>query len=291
MRILVCIPHFFNPQGRSRHGSTQAQPDARARALSASLIALHGHFGGSQRLIQIVSREAVPANQESAAQLDVFICTTGEAHLLNTLPLPKGFYHHHPTQAHPPLLGFECHNLLRENIGSYDYYGYMEDDLILHDSWFFHKLAWFNQQVGDKSLLQPNRYELGASPSFVKVYIDGDLPPRLTGPYRRPGAQSTLPATVMGAPLQFQRPLNPHSGCFFLNAAQMQTWSQQPHFWDRRTTFVGPLESAATLSILQTFHIYKSAPQNANFLEIQHAGTAFLSLLGGQISLSGDAPS
>lgn len=286
MRILVCIPHYFDSQPQGRHGSTSARPESRAHALAASLVALHGHFGGKQRLIQIANREAVPANRGLSFELDVFVCTTREKHLLDVLPAPTELYHHHPTQADPPLLGFECHNLLRENLGSYDYYVYLEDDLIVHDSWFFHKLGWFNQQIGNANLLQPNRYELGASARTGKVYIDGDLAPKVTAPYRQTGEPGALSAAVLGVQIQFQRALNPHAGCFFLNEAQMHTWSQQPHFWDRRTTFIGPLESAATLGILQTFRIYKPAPQNANFLEVQHTGTAFMGLLGKQISIS-----
>ncbi len=289
MRILVCIPHYFDEGTHGVHGSLNARPELRARALGASLIALHGHFSPHQRLIQIASREAVPANQDSVMELDIYICTTGDAHLLDSVPVPQDFYHHYPTQADPPLLGFECHTLLRENLGSYDYYCYLEDDLILHDSWFFHKLTWFNQQMGDVSILQPNRYELGPSALAAKVYIDGDIPTHVTAPYMHPEDRKSLSAMILGTSVQFQRPLNPHAGCFFLNARQMHTWSQQPQFWDRRTSFIGPLESAATLGILQTFRVYKPAPQNAGFLEIQHAGTAFLGLLGSQITLTDSA--
>ena len=29
---------------------------------------------------------------------------------------------------------------------SYDLYGYFEDDLIIHDPWFFRKIDWFRDQ-------------------------------------------------------------------------------------------------------------------------------------------------
>jgi hypothetical protein len=69
---------------------------------------------------------------------------------------------------------------------------------------------------------------------------------------------------------------NPHAGCFLLSAEQMEHWADQPHFLDRKARFVGPLESAATLGILRTFRIYKPSPQNANFLEIEHAGNHWI---------------
>jgi hypothetical protein len=59
----------------------------------------------------------------------------------------------------------------------------------------------------------------------------------------------------------------------------MAHWAAQPYFLDRDTSFIGPLESAATLGIMRAFKVYKPAPPNAGFLEIQHFGTAYLSLL------------
>jgi hypothetical protein len=37
---------------------------------------------------------------------------------------------------------------------------------------------------------------------------------------------------------------------------------------------------------MRTFKVYKSAPTNASFLEIQHFGTAFLNLIGNQVGIS-----
>ena len=47
----------------------------------------------------------------------------------------------------------------------------------------------------------------------------------------------------------------------------------------RDTSFVGPLESAATLGIMRTFKVYKPARENANFLEVEHYGRRFSSLI------------
>jgi hypothetical protein len=84
--------------------------------------------------------------------------------------------------------------------------------------------------------------------------------------------------------VKFQRSLNPHSGCYFLNAEQLEYWTKQPHFLDRDCSFIGPLESAATLGMMKTFKIYKPSPANSNFLEIQHFGANFLSLIGTQVT-------
>jgi hypothetical protein len=66
----------------------------------------------------------------------------------------------------------------------------------------------------------------------------------------------------------------------------MAQWANQTYFLDRDISFVGPLESAATLGIMKTFRIYKTSPEQASFLEIQHFGTGFLRLIGGQVGLA-----
>ncbi|MFQ4141008.1 calcium-binding protein [Chlorogloeopsis sp. ULAP02] len=286
MRILFTIAHFFNPDSKGKHASQRKDPQSRLLALTQSLSALHQLFGRSQSIINIGQRLAFCANQPQAYDLDIIICTTKDNHLLNQLAVPYHFYKHHPTQVEPLLLGFECQAVLRDYLGDYDYYCFLEDDLILHDPWFFSKLNWFTQQAGDLSLLQPNRYEVSIHNLTCKAYIDGDLAARVTAPFQNVNEQPELKGKIMGMPITFRRALNPHAGCYFLNANQMANWVSQPYFLDRDISFVSPLESAATLGIMKTFRVYKSAPEQASFLEIQHFGTGFLSLIGQQVSLA-----
>jgi hypothetical protein len=278
MRILAAIPHYYqasDPAG-GLHGSLGAPAEQRAEALTACIAALHQLYGSSQCLIDINTRMARPANTALASQVDVVVCTTGGNHLLDRLRLSPGAFRHQPTSALPPFLGFECHEVLRTGLGRYDYFVYLEDDLIARDPWLFAKLAWFNQHVGDESLLQPNRYEIAPDALVSKAYLDGDLDDSVTRPYQDRRRAATLRGTALNMSLTFLRPSNPHSGCFFLNARQMRTWAARADFLDRDTGFVGPLESAATLGIMRTFRVYKPAPENASFLEIEHHGSAFL---------------
>jgi hypothetical protein len=283
MRILATIPHYFHagggPGGERLHGSQAKDPTPRLRALAACVNALHHLFSSQQCVIDIARRTTRPANPEAAGQIDVVVCTTRGHHVLGQLAVDRSFYRHHATNAEPKLLGFECQAVLRDHLGRYDYYCYLEDDLILHDPWFFRKLAWFNRQVGDESLLQPNRFEAGPHPSVRRVYIDGDIRPQVTAPFQDLSQARRLVSTVLDAQVVFQRVLNPHSGCYFLNARQMEHWAKQPYFLDRDTSFIGPLESAATLGVMRAFAVYKPAPESASFLEIEHFGTGFLSLI------------
>jgi hypothetical protein len=284
MRILLTIAHFFKPSGGS-HGSQHKDPQPRVQALSMSLAALQQLFGKSQNIIDIAQRLTFPANQLQNHDLDIVICTTQGHHLLDQLTVPYHFYRHHPTQAEPLLLGFECQAVLRDCLGQYDYYCFLEDDLILHDPWFFVKLGWFTQQTDDLNLLQPHRYEVSTHDLICKAYIDGNLATRATASFQNVQEQSIIQKQIMGVPITFRRALNPHSGCYFLNSTQMTHWASQSHFLDRDSSFIGSLESAATLGIMKTFRIYKTIANQANFLEIQHSGTGFLKLIGKRVNL------
>lgn len=275
MRILFTIAHFFQPSEHSQYGSQGKDPQPRIQALTACISSLHKLFGKSQASIDIAQSAANPANQSAIHNIDIVICTTKNQHLLDQLSLPSDLYKHYRTNAESMLLGFECQALLRDCLGSYDYFCFLEDDLILHDPWLFVKLNWFNKQAGDGALLQPNRYELCPPENSKKVYIDGNLSPLITAEFQNVEEQPELLGQILGQTVIFQRATNPHSGCYFLNVAQMNNWVQQPHFLDRNSSFFSPLESAASLGIMRTFRVYKSAPQNANFLEIEHYGNSW----------------
>lgn len=285
MKILITIPHFFRQQNNAKYGS-QRNPEPRIQALSNSILSLQQLWGKSQLMIKIGEKRAIPANTLSNTSIDIFICTTSENHLIDKIVLPSNLFKHHKTNAEPLLLGFECHKILQEKIDKYDYYCYLEDDLIIRDANFFTKLNWFNQVTDNQKLLQPNRYELSLNEYTGKCYIDGDLLPRVTASFQNVNDEVELKGQVMNNPVIFRRALNPHSGCFFLNNEQMKYWIQKEYFLDQDISFIGPLESIASLGIMKTFQVYKPAPESANFLEIHHWGSAFISLLGSVVKVN-----
>ncbi|MGH7140045.1 MAG: hypothetical protein ACREHD_30260, partial [Pirellulales bacterium] len=207
---------------------------------------------------------------------------------LSQLPFDGSLYHHHVCRCEPKLLGFECQQVLRDALDRYDYYCYLEDDLVLHDPLFFLKLAWFNIHAGMERLLQPNRYETPGMVVGRKLYVDGDLRPQVSDRLLEQRLLPELRWNVLAAEIVFRGALNPHAGCFFVTAAQMCHWAAQPWFCDRDTSFIGPLESAATLGILRTFQIYKPALEDAAFLEIQHYGEGYLGYAGGGLPFVGE---
>lgn len=280
MRILVTVPHFYGPTISGdgvlgHHGSQCEAPATRAQALASCIVAFHQLFGPKQHYVHVAERRTVPLPM-LAHVVHIVVCTVPERHLIRQLQLDESMFQHQAVEVDPRLLGFSCHGVLRDRWGNYDYYCYVEDDLVLWDPWFFRKLDWFSRHVGDNRLLLPNRFERGCSKNLHKLYIDGDLAPQVTAPFQDVNEERQLRSNVLDAPVVFRRPLNPHSGSFFLNARQMQTWINSGTFLDRDISFVGPLESAATLGIMKQFKIYKPAEENADFLEIEHIGGRFI---------------
>jgi len=284
MTILVTIPHFFDPSIKSGYGSTTSPSAARLGSLKACLRGLNESVGSRQASLLYMhapvegrgNGRLANVNNFSATRLDIVVCTTGESHLIgNDLPSGETF-HHVKTSVQPMLLGFACHQILKQNLGKYGYYCYMEDDLFLSDPLFFVKLKWFADTFGSESLLQPHRFETSERQPVSKLYIDGPVKTDFTAKWQDISIQKTVTADAMGHMFTFERTPNPHAGCFFLNAAQMETWSNAPHFLDADTSFAGPLESAASLGIMRTFRIYKPAAASAGFLEIRHLANRYL---------------
>jgi hypothetical protein len=286
MRLLFVIPHYFRngPEEatqstlKGKHTSTHSTAEARAEAVRKTVLSLHQTFGEAQAMIRHADRRTIAANQSTRHRIDVVIVTTS-SHLIDEMSLPAGLFEHVELPSEPTCLGFQCHRQLEKRIDDYDFFGYLEDDLTMADPLFFQKLQWFNSCVGDDKLLLPNRFERSAGAAYKKCYIDGDLRQRATVRFQNRDEDRELRGSVMGQTIRFTRPLNPHAGCFFLNAVQMRAWVEQPHFGTTDSSFIGPLESAATLGIMRTFKIYKPAPVNAAFLEIEHNDDRFINLI------------
>ena len=178
------------------------------------------------------------------------------------------------------VIGHELYHIIEQLKFSYDLYGYIEDDLIIHDPWFFHKVKGFVDQAGEDCILLPQRYELLPIPGQIdKLYIDGALPEADRVVWlSKPAPQLQISLPFLGR-LTFESPLNPHAGCFALTRDQLEHWTKQSWWLDHDCSFITPLESAATLGLMKTFQIYKPCFSQAMWLEAQHWGTSFLGLM------------
>ena len=274
MRILFTIPHYYNARGGGFYGSLKADPRPRLQALAAMVFGLHATFGARQGLM---GSPIAKANTSEEASVEVVVCTTGEQHLVGQLGPLAGLLRHHATRAEPKYLGFECHEVLRDGIGKYDWFCFLEDDLLVTDPLFVRKLEWFNGIAGDEAALQPNRFEIARGQPWHKLYIDGNLAkPEISTRLQDINDRRLISAEAFGATVVFQRVMNAHSGTFFLNARQMARWAGQPDFLERDSAWAGPLESSATLGLVRHFRVYKPARENAGFLEVRHLDNRYL---------------
>jgi hypothetical protein len=282
MRILIASVHYWDPQGGGLHQSLRPQPEPRLKALTAQLQALR-RLHQSQSLLDIGQRLVLPANQALRHQIDVRLITDGEHTVLKWLdPAYRQWAPEVVTEpAHGRLLGFEAQRFLADQLDQdYDFYVYVEDDLIIHDPLFFHKIAWFQGLMGSTALLLPQRVELHDGPHAVdRFYIDG---PIVEADLRQLIAEPapTVIAQLPCGEAVFDSPANPHAGCFVLSAEQLRTWVAHPCWQNGDCSFVSPLESAATLGIATVFQLYKPAFSHAAWLEVQHWGTSFHQLIG-----------
>jgi hypothetical protein len=278
MRVLVVIPHFFraiDPQATNRSHRGDAR-DERLRALIATVAALHQAFGAGVYGLDHFNRAAWQAEGAGERMLDIVVCTTGDAHLLDELPMLRPLLHHHASVVEPLMLGFECHRVLRDARGRYDYYAYVEDDIVVTDPLFFKKRRLFDDAFGPEALLQPNRYEARPDGPVQKLYVDYHLTPARTRSYQNLADQPRLELPFLGETVAFERSAYPSAGCFFLNADQMARWVESPGFLDGDVSYLSPLDSAATLSIMKAFRIYKPVLEQASFLEVLHASPRWI---------------
>jgi len=278
VRILICIPHFF-----SRTVSNEESRQERSAILERVVQSARSTFSCEDNLFSLGRPEVRPANGLTEGDVTIALCSDSENHLLGIGKLPvDNIIHIRVQDVAPSLLGFVCHRVLAENIGDYDYFCYLEDDILITDPWLLSKIAWFTRRYGLRCLLMPNRYERSTLLEYApKSYIDGPLHQRflqpLGGTPSDPQKQdNSIVTEYLGHPIKFVVPNNPHSGCFFLDQEQMRLWSKHETFLDQDTSFVGPLESAATFSIARVFSLYKTTAPFSNFLEVQHAGDKYL---------------
>ena len=282
MRILVAIVHHWNPEGSGRHQSLRPDPQPRIQALREQILAF-SRLGRHQLHFDFADQAAYAANLEHRYQIDLHLVTDGSHHVFDQLDLPfRRRLTHVQTEPSDPLrLGFEAQRHLESHLDAgYDLFAYFEDDLIIQDPFFFHKIHSFVDWAGPGSVVLPQRFEVLPIPARIdKLYIDGAMPQdRLLIHLPDPMPPLRLEDSLCGE-VKFESPRNPHAGCFVLRPDQLRYWSQQPWWLDGDCSFISPLESAATLGLLKTFKLYKPNFASASFLEARHWGTSFFGLM------------
>jgi hypothetical protein len=273
MRILVAMSHYFGtkPESQTRPPlGSQIEPIARIAACNTSIVALHRNFGPNRHTIEGAH---LPRADEHC--LDIVVLTVRGNELLDAVGLDPSYYSVEYFGGPPERLELDIPRILRDRIGGYDFYCFMEDDLIIHDPAFFAKLRWFQDHFGPRALLAPLRYEMSATGMPAKIVIDPLLPEKSLAPFRRPGQHERIAADWNGSTQSFHLPRNPHAASYFLTDEQLRHWVQQPTFADGDDSWGWPIESGATLGVGKVFDIYKAADPDPFFLELEHYGALY----------------
>jgi hypothetical protein len=274
MKFLVVVPHYCGAVSGQISGTeygSQMHVLPRVAALNEMLVALHRNFGPKRYAGPQRSRSPFMKNE---ATLDIVIVTMQGRNVLDLIGIDATEYQVEYFDGDPLMLSFETQRIARERLGAYDLYAMMEDDLIIYDPAFLEKIVWFQSKFGPDAVLQPQRIEASKGGRLAKSLIDPEF--SQTWPeFVHCDEPDIIAADYHGRELTFQQASNPHSGCWFLTAEQMQEWVRTDYFYDRLPAWCGPLESAATRALAKRFAVYRASAPDPFFLELEHYGVRF----------------
>lgn len=168
----------------------------------------------------------------------------------------------------PMYVGFRVQDEFVKRVEDFDWFLFIEDDIVVHDSLLLEKLEKFNQYCGrPDAVLLPNRYEMWeGKKNYIDLTIDTEI------------AWNWLSLIEIDG-IKYAECTNPHSAFYCLSQTQMKTWMQSGQSWKYQDVMVGPLESAATFCLLECFSLYKPHPANLHCLEVRHYDTKYSKLL------------
>ena len=274
MKVLVCIPHFYN-KSVAQHdieGSSQDEIGRRTEILLLclqqwlTLISPDRFFIGSDQSISLVANN-VARRSASGIDGDVYLCVSKEDHLLSDLS-SLSFKYAKSNILNPRLLPFMCRRVFSDFKNEYDLFVYSEDDTAPLDPLFLKKVANFYKEQGEEYLLLPNRYEL-FSKERVKVYLDEPSPDAF-----RFEKHLMFPDQILvnskSDEIELRQTTSPFSGMFAITRQQLFAWMCQSDFFK-------PIPSSPMNSLEQAMvpmfgkrPVFKPTFRNADYLEVHH---------------------
>ncbi len=274
MKVLFVIPHFYKGVSQNARYSSHSisSKDKRKDILQRVIFQLHSLFGNDHYAAIHYNRTLIKPTNIFAFDFDIKICTVGDNHLLDEIDIPNNYYEKisvNPKKG-PTFMGYECHKVLRENYGHYDYYCYLEDDIIIHDPMFFQKLEFFNSQTPANHAIQPQRYDSSYfDGQWHKKYVTKLYPDYRT--HEPPDPYKTFILRTLGVDFKFSTTTHKHAGAFFLNAEQFDHIIKFREFGDPETCRPNlELDDAATLAFARHFTVFKPMLENMSFFELEH---------------------
>lgn len=295
LKVRVVIPHYCSDQGSAAsYGSTRpGQRDKRVVALGRTLGALRTLTMRSQMQDFIFNHSPVPPaerpgpvslpplappqSEPRPLELDVLVCVTGDAWLEGALRAYSHNIRVLPLDLEDPIrLGLAARDVLLSADSDADLLMYMEDDLVIHDPYFFEKQQWFVERAGHQAVLMPHRYELSVDGKGVprRLFVDGLIDEPSSSFFPWAAEDQAASGYFRDQPVSFDLANNPHSGCFVVSATQVRQLRDSgipARIW------VGPLETAATLTVAHRFPVFKPSLFCREFAMIEHAHHSFTS--------------
>ncbi|NJO77224.1 MAG: hypothetical protein HC827_01020 [Cyanobacteria bacterium RM1_2_2] len=245
-KVLAILPHIVSPEEAADPRKAAAKVEKLKNAIDGLLTSF------------------------AHCELTILVSTLPRRHIVDFLPK----YQKDSVQlllepdCDPMYVGFRVQDEFVKQINDFDWFLFIEDDIVLHDSLLLEKLERFNQNCGrPDAVLLPNRYEMWEG---KKNYIDLTIDTRI--------AWNRLSLIEIEG-IKYAECTNPHSAFYCLSQAQMKVWMQSGQSWKYQDVMVGPLESAATFCLLECFSLYKPHPANLYFLEVRHHDTKYSKLL------------
>lgn len=289
LRVRVVIPHFFREgasdasagYGSGRCGNRLARSLALARCLGSVLALNRGQrdwiLNIAEEQLELTPPTALPGLM--AVHVEVHLFVSGEDWLQDVVQVfaPR-LQLHRLTLSDPMQLPLQAVRQLLDMPSPADLSLYLEDDLVVQDLRYADKQAWFHQRTAHRFVLMPHRLEPTVANAPQRLFVDGPIKP-VGQPEKVWASDEVVVASGRFAgseAVSFVEASNPHAGSFCVSAPQLQqlreaAWPPQP--------FVGPLETAATGTVLACFPVLKPSWPCRDFLTLEHANPSFLSLL------------
>ena len=124
MNILICIVHYWNPNGGGSHQSLRPDPHPRIQALQEQLLSLR-RIGFCQSVLNMKDRAAYRTNDFFRNTISIKIVTDGQHHVLNYLSkeFRSCFDEVVVEPKNPKMLGFEAQKILASHLNlNFDFY-------------------------------------------------------------------------------------------------------------------------------------------------------------------------
>lgn len=289
LRLRVIVPHFYREgasdvkggYGSGRRGNRLARSMSLARCLG-SVLALNRAscdwiLNHAERHLELTPVSEIAGLLSLQVELHLFV--TGQHWLQDVVELYLPRLHLHQLSLEDPRqLPLAAVRQLLDMPDSADLSLYLEDDIVISDQHFAGKLDWFNRETNHQFVLMPHRREFTANNAPQSLYVDG--------PIKHSGQSEPIWSDnenviatgrfLGGAQVSFCKAINPHSGSFCVSAPQIAYLRNTQ--WPP-SKFVGPLETAATGTVLDHFTVLKPSWSCRDFLVVEHGNPSFLGLL------------